>query len=150
LMSLISERESAQKAREAMAATKTRVQKRLSPERNFLLRVARFEEANAADAFAKNDYAGSRALFRLLERIYNASPRGENGAQGVEALRGILKTLQIENQTIAADKIDPWLASSAREIEAQAETFAAKGDVENACGAFVRAAFLLEKIKDAA
>jgi len=150
LMSLISERESSQKAREAMTATKTRVQKRLSPEKNFLLRVARFEEANADDAFAKNDYAGARALFRLLERIYNAAPRGETGAQGVEALRGILKTLRTENQTIPADKIDSWLASSAQEIETQAETFAAKGDVENACGAFVRAAFLHEKIKDAA
>jgi len=150
LMALISARESALKAKEDMGASKNRAQSRISPDRNFLFRVGRFEETNADDAFVKNDYAGARALYRLLERIYDAAPRGETGAKGLEALRGILKTLQTEIQAIPAEKVDSWLASSAAEIEAQADVFAAKGDVENACGAFVRAAFLLEKIKDAA
>jgi len=149
LMAMISERESAQKARESMTAVKTGIPGRSSGN-NFLFRIAIFEERNADDAFEKNDYAGARALYRLLERIYQAVPRGENAVRGVAALREIVKNLKTENQNIPGEKIDDWLTSSAREIEIQAEMFAAKGDLENACGAFTRAAFLLQKIRDAA
>ena len=106
------------------------------------------EERNADDAFAKNDYAGSRALYRLLERIYLAVPNGKTAARGVVALREIVKSLKTEAAVVPEAKIDSWLASSAREIAAEAESFASKGDLENACGAFTRAAFLLQKIRD--
>ncbi len=149
LMAMISERESAQKAEEAMAAVKAQVQGRATGD-NFLFRIAQFEERNADDAFEKNDYAGARALYRLLERIYQAVPKGEDAGRGVAALREIVKILKTENQAIPRDRIDDWLTTSAREIEAQAETFAAKGDLENAGGAFTRAAFLLQKIRDTA
>jgi serine/threonine protein kinase len=149
LMAMISVRESAQKAKESMTAAKNQIQTR-STGNNFLFRIGQFEERNADDAFAKNDYAGARALYRLLERIYQAVPKGEDAVGGVAALREIIKNLKTENQTVPGEKIDAWLDSSAREIESQAEMFAAKGDLENACGAFTRAAFLLQKIRDAA
>jgi len=150
LMGVISERESSQKAREQMIGAKTRAEKGGADDGFFLFRIAKFEEANADDAFAKNDYLGSRSLYRLLERMYAASPRGKDAQKGAAVLREIIKTLKAENRTIPAEKIDAWLASSAREIETQAETFAGKNDLENACGAFTRAAYLLQKIKDAA
>ncbi|MHB8055676.1 MAG: serine/threonine-protein kinase [Candidatus Aminicenantales bacterium] len=150
LMGLISERESAQKARDQMAVTKSRAEDEGADDKYFLFRVAQFEETNADDAFDKNDYLGSRSLYRLLERMYAASPRGKDPVKGVAVLREIVKALKSENRAVPAEKIDDWLASSAREIEAQAETFASKNDLENACGAFTRAAYLLQKIKDAA
>jgi serine/threonine-protein kinase len=150
LLSMVAERQSAQKAMDDMAAMRGRVSGRISAERNFLYRVARFEEGNANDAFAKNDYSGARALYRLLGRIYAASPKGESGKEGVEALRSILASVRTEAGRVPADKVDSWLSSTAKEIETQAEAFAAKNEFENAGGAFVRAAFLYEKIKDAA
>jgi len=148
LMAMISERESAQKARESMAAAKARFQGKVGND-HFLYRIAQYEERNADDAYEKNDYAGAKALYRLLERIYLAVPEGKDAVRGVAALREIVKDLKAENKAVPAEKIDAWLNSSAREIEAQAESFAAKGDLENACGAFTRAAFLLQKIRDA-
>ncbi|MBN1939181.1 MAG: protein kinase [Candidatus Aminicenantes bacterium] len=150
LMALISERESAQKAKEAMAAAKHQVQARRGYENNFLYRVALFEERNADDAFAKNDYAGSRSLYRLLERIYQAAPKGDTAVRGLAALRDIVAALKAENQAVPVDRVDAWLSSSAAEIETQAETFAAAKDLENACAAYTRTAFLLQKIKDSA
>ena len=151
LMALISVRESAQKAKETMNDAKKAVQGRRSlVENNFLYRVAQFEERNADDAFSKNDYAGSRSLYRLLERIYRAVPRGDTPTNGLAALREIVAALQLENKALAADKIDSWLLASADEIQAQAETFAKANNLESACAAYTRAAFLLQKIKDSA
>ncbi len=149
LMGMISERESAQKAREQMAAAKSQAQRSGTDDACFLFRMARFEETNADDAFAKNDYLGSRSLYRLLERIYATSAWGKDAANGAAVLREIVKSLKAENRSVPAGKIDNWLASSAREIETEAEAFAAKNDLENACGAFTRTAYLLQKIKDA-
>jgi len=150
LMAMISERESAQKSKDSMNAAKRQIQSRRGNENNFLFRVALFEERNADDAFAKNDYAGARSLYRLLERIYQAVPKGDSAVRGLAALREIVAALKVENQAIPAERIDSWLASSAAEIETQAESFAAAKDLENACAAYTRAAFLLQKIKDAA
>ena len=147
LMAVISERESARRSRDSMILVKTGL-RGWSADNNFLFRLAQFEERNADDAFAKNDYAGSRALYRLLERIYLAVPNGKTAARGVVALREIVKSLKTEAAVVPEAKIDSWLASSAREIAAEAESFASKGDLENACGAFTRAAFLLQKIRD--
>lgn len=147
LMAVISERESARRARDSMILVKTGL-RGWSADNNFLFRLAQFEERNADDAFSKNDYAGSKALYRLLERIYQAVPNGKTVARGVVALRGIVKSLKTEAAVVPEEKIDSWLASSAREIAAEAESFASKGDLENACGAFTRAAFLLQKIRD--
>ena len=147
LMAVISERESARRARDSMILVKTGL-RGWSADNNFLFRLAQFEERNADDAFSKNDYAGSKALYRLLERIYQAVPNGKTAARGVVALRGIVKSLKTEAAVVPEEKIDSWLASSAREIAAEAESFASKGDLENACGAFTRAAFLLQKIRD--
>ena len=147
LMAVISERESARRSRDSMILVKTGL-RGWSADNNFLFRLAQFEERNADDAFSKNDYAGSKALYRLLERIYQAVPNGKTAARGVVALRGIVKSLKTEAAVVPEEKIDSWLASSAREIAAEAESFASKGDLENACGAFTRAAFLLQKIRD--
>ena len=147
LMAVISERESARRSRDSMILVKTGL-RGWSADNNFLFCLAQFEERNADDAFSKNDYAGSKALYRLLERIYQAVPNGKTAARGVVALRGIVKSLKTEAAVVPEEKIDSWLASSAREIAAEAESFASKGDLENACGAFTRAAFLLQKIRD--
>ncbi len=149
LMALISEREAAQKAKDAVNAVKRQIQARHGNGNNFLFRVAVYEERNADDAFAKNDYAGARSLYRLLERIFQAVPKGDTPVRGLTALKGIVAALKVENQAIPAERIDAWLSSSAAEIETQAAAFAEAKDLENACAAYTRAAFLLQKIKDA-
>jgi serine/threonine protein kinase len=148
LLALVAERQSAQKAKDLMADARQRAQGKVAPDKNLLVRLARYEEANADDAFAKNDYSGAAALYAVLEKLYALSPQSLTDQAGAEALKGYVAE-QKKDAATAAAKADPWLAEYARGIESQGADFLAKSDFENAAGAYVRAAFLYEKIKAA-
>jgi hypothetical protein len=150
LLSLVAERQSAQKAKETMTAVKVRAQQGANPEKNLLFRLARYEETNADDAFAKNDYSGSRALYQILEKIYSLSPLCSNDRGCIETLQRFIAGLKKEVEQKGAAPADPWLYEYAKEIENQALAFIEKRDLENAGGAYIRAAFLYEKINEAA
>ena len=57
LLSLVAEREAAQKAKDSMASAKSQAQQKANLDKNLLFRLARYEETNADEAFAKNDYS---------------------------------------------------------------------------------------------
>jgi len=146
LLTLVAERQSAQKAKDVMSAAKAGVQGKVAADKNLLYRLARYEEANADEAFAKNDFSGAAALYAVLEKVYTIAAQCPTDQAGAQALRDYVA----EQKRAAAGpsaKADPWLSDYAGEIEAQAEGFLGKSDFENAAGAFVRAAFLYEKIK---
>ena len=150
LISLVAERESAQLAKEAMGQTKKRLESKVDPGKHFLYRLARYEEGNADEAFAKNDYSGARALYRILERIYALCLECRDDRSCLETLRGFVAGMKIEADRIPPDKVDQWLLEYARELEKQAQAYLARQELDNAGGAFLRAGFLYEKIKDSA
>jgi serine/threonine protein kinase len=147
LLSLVAERQSAQKAKDVMADARLRTQAKGVPDKNLLFRLARYEETNADEAFAKNDFSGAKVLYAILERLYALCPQCPNDQACVAALKQLVAELKKGASTMAA--ADPWLSEYARDIENQAAEFMAKGDLENAGGAYIRAAFLYEKTKDA-
>ena len=148
LLELVAERQSAQKARDLMAEARLRTQGKAAADKNFLFRLARYEEANADDAFAKNDYSGATALYAVLAKLYELAPQCPTEQAGAAAMRDFVAE-QKKEASAASAKADPWLAEYAGEIESQGAGFLAKADFENAAGAFVRAAFLYEKIRAA-
>jgi len=150
LLVLVSERQAAQKAKEEMTAAKTQALGRAAMETNLLFRLARYEETNADDAFAKNDYSGSKALYQVLARVYALCPQSPTDKDGVARMQQFLASLKKEAEASGAAAADAWLASYAAEIENQAASFLAKKDLENAAGAYIRAAFLYEKLKETA
>jgi serine/threonine protein kinase len=149
LMAMVAEREAAVSSRNAMGAAKAVAQKAGAGEKTMLFRLARYEEGNAEDAFQKNDYSGAKALYRVLERTFALSAFGGEDAAGIGALKQYVAKLKSE---AAAAKIgaDPWLLGIAHETESQADAFLVRKDLENSGGAYLRAAFLYQKIKDAA
>jgi hypothetical protein len=150
LLSLVSERESARKAKEAMIAAKTNAQAKVDPAVHYLFRLAKYEEGNADDAFAKNDYSGGKALYRVLERVYTLSLQCADDRTCLETLRAYVAALKKEVDRLPSERIDEWLLRYAQEIENQAQGFLSRQETDNAGGAFLRAGFLYEKIKDAA
>ena len=150
LLALVAERQAAQKAKDAMTAAKKQALGKASMEANLLFRLARYEETNADDAFAKNDYSGSKALYQILEKVYALCPQSPNDKEGVAKLQQFLASLKKEAERTGAAAADTWLVEYAREIENQAATFLAKKDLENAAGATIRAAFLYEKLMETA
>jgi hypothetical protein len=150
LLSLVSERQASQKAKDVMIASRAQAQKVRNLEKNLLFRLARYEESNADEAFAKNDFSGAKALFLILDRLYALCPQCPNDQACVAALRQFVMELKKDVEAKGRSAADPWLTEYAKEIESQADAFTAKNDLENAGGAYIRAAFLYEKIKDTA
>lgn len=148
LLSLVSERQSSQKAKDVMVASRAQAQKAKNLDKNLLFRLARYEETNADEAFAKNDFSGSKALYLILDRLYALCPQCQTDQACVAALRQFVTELKKDVETNGRAAVDPWLTDYAKEIESQADAFTAKNDLENAGGAYIRAAFLFEKIKD--
>jgi len=146
LLSLVAERQSAQRAKELTTAARVEAQPKVNVDKNLLFRLTRYEETNADEAFAKNDYSGAKALYAILGKLYALCPRCKDDQSSVAALQEFISGLkkEIEQQSPAA--VDPWMSEYAREIENQAVEFLAKKNLENAGGAYIRAAFLYEKI----
>jgi len=150
LLALVSDRQAAQKAREAMSASKTLIQQKISPDKNLLFRLASYEERNAEDAFAKNDFSGAKILFELLERIYTRCPQCKDDKSCMDNLQVFVSGLKKEVDRMSAASVDAWMIEYARQIENQALVFLEKREFENAGGAFLRAAFLYDKILESA
>jgi serine/threonine protein kinase len=150
LLSLVSERQTAQKAKETMAAAKTQARQKGNLDKNLLFRLASYEESNADEAFAKNDYSGAKILYELLERIFPLSPQCSNDRGCVEILQLFVAGLKKDVERLPAGSIDQWLNEYAGQIENQAAAFLEKREFENASGAYIRAAFLYEKILEPA
>ena len=68
----------------------------------------------------------------------------------VEILQLFVAGLKKDVERIPAGSVDSWLTEYAREIENQAAAFLEKREFENAGGAYIRAAFLYEKILEPA
>jgi serine/threonine protein kinase len=150
LLALVAERQATQKAKEAMVAAKNQVLSKGNLEKNLIFRLSRYEETNAEDAFQKNDYSGSKVLSRVLEKIYPLCSPGSSDRACVETLRLFVAGLKKDIDQKDLAQADPWLYEYANETEKQAEEFVVKRDWENAGGALIRAAFLYEKLKEAA
>ncbi|MDD8025598.1 MAG: serine/threonine protein kinase [Acidobacteriota bacterium] len=149
LMAMVAERDAAFTARNAMGAAKAVAQKTGADDKNVLFRLARYEEGNAEDAFQKNDYSGAKALFRVLEKTFNLVTFQKEDAAGIDALKQYVAGLKAE-AAAAKSGADPWLLQIAGETETEAGKFLAGKDLANAGGAYLRAAFLYQKIKDTA
>jgi hypothetical protein len=150
LLSLVSERQAAQRAKETMTAAKTQSRQKANLDKNLLFRLASYEEGNADEAFAKNDYSGAKILYQLLERIFALCPQCSNDRGCVDTLQLLVAGLKKEVESLPAGSVDQWLNEYAGQIEIQAAAFLEKREFENSGGAYIRAAFLYEKILEPA
>jgi hypothetical protein len=150
LLTVVAEREAALKAKESMGRAREQARKAGADDRNLLFRLARYEEGNAAEALAKKDFSGARSLYIVLEKTYALAPGCADEDACAAALRRLLNGFKSETAGLNPATIDPWLVEYARETENQAQAFLAKREIDNAGGAYLRAAFLYEKIKDTA
>ncbi len=150
LLAVVADREAALKAKAAMDGAKEKAGKAGADDRNLLFRLARYEEGNASEALAKNDFSGAKSLYIVLGKTYALAPGCADEDACAAALRRLLNGCKADAAGLNPATTDPWLMEYAREAENQAQAFLAKREIDNAGGAYLRAAFLYEKIKDAA
>jgi hypothetical protein len=150
LLSLVAEREAALNARSSMSEAKEKARRSGATDQNLIFRLSRYEEGNGDEAVAKNDFSGAKSLYRVLDRTYGLSPHFRDDAAAATALSVMVGALKSETAQLPASAVDPWLGQYAAEIDSQARVFMEKKDFQNAGAAFLRSAFLYEKIKDSA
>ncbi|MDH4272207.1 MAG: protein kinase [Candidatus Aminicenantes bacterium] len=148
LLTLVSEREKALAAKSQLAETKRRIQTMGTDRGNMLYRVAGRREGDADDAMNKGDFSGSRALSSVLERVFRLSGQCQEPAGCLESLAGFVEGLKQAAEISASAKADPWLFSLAKESADEARNTLAHKDQEGAAEAYIRAAFLYQKIID--
>jgi hypothetical protein len=150
LLSLVAEREEAQKAQTLLDATKSQARKSNVDEKNMLYRLAIRQEQDAVDAFKKEDFSGAKTLYVVLERIFRLSLQCQGDEGCLKELAAYIRQLKGEVESSYSVSLDPWLYQKAIEYESKANLSLANKEFENAAESFIQAAFLYEKIKDKA
>jgi hypothetical protein len=148
LLTLVSEREKALAAKSLLAETKSRVQAMGTDKGNVLYRVASRREKDAEEAMNKGDFSGSRALSSVLERVFRLSSQCREPVACSDSLAGFVEGLLRAAEISASPDPDPWLFNMAKESLDEARNALARKDHEGAAEAYIRAAFLYQKIID--
>jgi serine/threonine protein kinase len=151
LLGVVEAKEKADAAKAEMESAKKRAAEALPVNREYLLfRVAAAKESDAADAYAKEDFAGARTLYVVLKRVYELSPLAAKEEGAVSLLRSYLNAIKTEAMTISAPKYAAWYFEEAQKEEAAAEKLNIKKEYAAAAENYIRAAFLYEKAKEKA
>ncbi|MFZ2055527.1 MAG: serine/threonine-protein kinase [Candidatus Aminicenantales bacterium] len=148
LLTLVSEREKALAAKSQLAETKSRVQAMGADRGNVIYRVAGRRERDAEEALNKGDFSGSLALSSVLERVFRLSGQCREPGSCLKSLADLVAGMKGAAEKSASAKPDPWLFNMAKESEDEAQRALAQNDHEGAAEAYIRAAFLYQKIID--
>lgn len=148
LLNLVSEREKALAAKSQLAETKSRVEAMSTDRGNVLYRVAGRHERDAEDALNKSDFSGSRALSSVLEQVFRLSSKCREPGNCLKVLADLVEGMKKAAEKSASAKPDPWLFNVAKESEDEAQRALAQNDYEGAAEAYIRAAFVYQKIID--
>ncbi len=151
LLDMVDQREKADTAKAEMDLARRKAEATRPPDKQGLLfRVAAAKEGDAAEAYAKEDFAGARTLYQILARIFELSQAGGDDAASLTALKSYLREVKTRAATANAQRLAPWQYQEAAKEEMNAEAFTLKRDYGGAAEACLRAAFLYEKASEKA
>jgi serine/threonine protein kinase len=151
LLTLVNEKEKADQAKNEMDIAKKKADESARGQGpNLLSWIAIEKEKDALASYRKNDFAGARILYDILNKVYNLSVRGGNEDQCLSALQGLVKSARGEAEAAQAPAKETWLYGKAKGEEAEAGELARQKAYPEAAERFILAAFLYEKAKDVA
>ncbi|MBN2198475.1 MAG: protein kinase [Candidatus Aminicenantes bacterium] len=147
LMAQVAERDRALEARSASGQARTRAERIGLDGANLLFRLARYEEQNAEDALAKNDFAGAKTLFLVLADVYRLSLDVSTDEAGCRALQKEIAALEREIFARPGSPADRWLMENAAQIKTQGDAFLEAEEYENAAACYLQVLFLFRRIR---
>jgi len=151
LLTLVSAKDKADAARAEMAVARKKAEAGGAgrPE-NLLFWLAVDKEKDAAEAYAKNDFAGARTLYALLKSVFEISLRASDDVQSLSHLRSFVQGLRMGADIIKARETASWLYDRAREEESQADAAFEGGRTAEAAEYYLLSAFLYDKSREVA
>jgi len=151
LLDMVDQKEKADTAKAEMDLARRKAEAARPPEEQPLLfRVAAAKGGDAADAYAKEDFAGAMTLYKILARVFELSLAGGDDAASLSALRNYLNEVKMGATTANAKRLADWHYLEAAKEELNAEALELKKDFAGAADACLRAAFLYEKAREKA
>ncbi|MBN2408266.1 MAG: protein kinase [Candidatus Aminicenantes bacterium] len=148
LLTMVAERDKALTGKAHLAETRTQVRAMGAGRENVLYRVAERSEREAEEAMNKGDFPGSRALFSVLEQVLRLSPQCHDPAECLKILANMTQGMKKTAEISSSSQPDPWLFNLAKASEEEARQSITQKDYDRAAEAYVRAAFLYQKIID--
>jgi len=149
LLTLVSDKERADLARQEMDVSKKKAEESAKAKGlNLLGWIAAEKEKDATDSYQKNDFTGARILYGILNRVYLLSIKGGNEDQCLAALRDLASTSRTEAEKAQAPDKEGWLYALAKEDEAAAVNLTGDKAYAFAAEAFIKATFLYEKARE--
>ncbi len=151
LLDMVDQKEKADTAKAEMDLERRKAESARSPEEQTLLfRVAAAKAGDAAEAYAKEDFAGAGTLYRILAGAFKLSQAGGDDVASLAALRAYLQELKMAAAAVNAGKLAEWHFQEAAKEESNADALTRKKDYPGAAEACLRAAFLYEKAREKA
>jgi serine/threonine protein kinase len=151
LMTLVSDREKADRAKADMEAARKKAEAGGAAKTGGLLYwIAVEKEKDAADAYQKSDFSGARTLYSILKSVYEMSLRAADEAEGISHLRSFVLGLRMGADMFKARETAAWLYDRAREGETQADAAVQRGGYTEAAEYYILSAFLYDKSREVA
>jgi len=151
LLDMVDQKEKADTAKAEMDLARRKAEAARTPEKQTLLfRVAAAKTGDAADAYAKEDFAGAMTLYKILARVFDLSQAGGDDVASVSALSSYLRELKTLATAAHAQRLAAWHFQEAAKEEVDGEALASKKDYAGAADAYVRSAFLYEIAREKA
>jgi len=147
LMAQVAERDLALEARVAARDARVRAERGGRGGGNLLYRLALYEERNAEDALARDDFSGAKTLFLVLADAYLLSLTAATDAECCRALQKECDVLEQEILARPGSAADRWLLENAAQIKAQAEAYLERKEYENAAACYLQTLFLFRRIR---
>jgi serine/threonine protein kinase len=151
LLDMVDQKEKADTAKAEMDLARRKAEAERPPEEQPLLfRVAAAKAGDAAESYAKEDFAGAMTLYKILARVFELSQAGGDDAASLSSLRSYLKEVKAGAAAARAKELAAWHYQEAAKEEIAAEALSSKKDHPGAADAYLRAAFLYEKAREKA
>ena len=151
LLYMVDQKEKADTAKAEMDLARRKAESTRPPEQqNLLFRVAAAKATDAAEAYAKEDFAGAMTLFKIVARVFEMSQAGGDDAASVSSLKAYLQEVKTAATAADAKRLAEWHYQEAVKEETNASSLALKKDYSGAADAYLRAAFLYEKAREKA
>jgi serine/threonine protein kinase len=151
LLEIVRDKEGADQAKTSMEQARMAASRRL--ERggdNLLYRIAQAKEKDAADAYNKSDFAGSKTLYTILGRVFMLSIQGCEDNRCIEILQSLVDSIRAEANMLDSQASVSWYFDRAKEEEEQALSRVKENRFDAAAERYIQAAFLYEKAKEKA
>jgi serine/threonine protein kinase len=151
LLDMVDQREKADTAKAEMDLARRKAEATRPPDKQgILFRVADAKEGDAAEAYAREDFAGARTLYQILARVFELSQAGADDDASLTALKSYLREVKTRAATADAKRLASWQYQEAAKEEMNAEALTLRKDYNGAAEACLRAAFLYEKASERA